>query len=132
MRITKQNIILFLSVLFLSFTNSDCTVNYSGIYTASVDAETDAHIRFYADGVVLVSTSVKNTKDVNTWFNKENIKMVLSGKYKLKGCKLSFKVKGDTGEQSFKGTLIGSSISVTVKDAKTKQSTDRSYKLVEF
>lgn len=119
-------------ILLQGFAQNNCSIKHSGIYTASVDAETDAHIRFYADGVVIVSTSVKNTKDVSTWFNKENIKMILSGKYKQKGCSVSFKVKGDTGEQNFKGTISGNTINATVKDGKTKQSTTREYKLVEL
>ena len=127
--------ILYSSAILLgssSFTggSSDCAIKYNGIYTASVDEETDAHIRFYEDGVVIVSTSVKNIKDVNTWSTKENIDRVLKGKFKVKRCGSKFTVKGDTGEQQFFIRISGSAIQAEIKDIKTKRSTTRIYSFI--
>ena len=108
-----------------------CKLRYDGIYTASVDEETDAHIRFYDDGTVIVSTSVKNIKDVNTWFNKDNIDRVLKGKYKLKSCSVKFKVKGDTGEQQFRIDVFGEKLQAEITDGKTKASTTRTYRFIQ-
>ena len=124
--------ILILGIITLSFNHSgdDCSISTEGIYTASIDTETDGHIRFYSDGIVIVSTSVKNIKDVKTWFHKDNIAMVLKGKYKKKKCNIRFKVKGETGEQSFEGTIMAGSITVIITDAKTKAQTQRVYKAI--
>ncbi len=119
----------FLTQSFL-YSGEDCSISTEGIYTASIDAETDGHIRFYSDGIVIVSTSVKNIKDVKTWFHKDNIAMVLKGKYKKKKCNIRFKVKGETGEQSFEGSIMAGSITVTITDAKTKAQTQRVYKAI--
>jgi hypothetical protein len=124
---------ILLLTCFTSFTGDKCTVKYNGIYTASVDEETDAHIRFYEDGVVIVSTSVKNIKDVSTWFNKENIDRILKGKYKVKGCTLKFKVKGDTGEQVFSGTITGNSLQMEITQGKNgKAYTTRTYTFISL
>ena len=131
----KRNSILF-SLFFFLFLHSafknggNCTVQYNGIYTCSVDDETDAHIRFYDDGTVIASTSIKNIVFVNKWFTKENIDLVLKGTYKIKGCNIKFKAKGDTGEQDFNGTINGNELILEVKDAKTKAKTMRTYKFI--
>ncbi|MEW6470094.1 MAG: hypothetical protein AB1458_14300 [Bacteroidota bacterium] len=124
--------LLLISPLLLSLSPNDtCQVRHNGIYTAPVDNETDAHIRFYPDGIVIVSTSVKNIKDVSTWFNKENSDRILKGKYKLKGCSLKFSVKGDTGSQKFTGTVqADGSLSVQITDGATKAQTSRVYTFV--
>jgi hypothetical protein len=122
----------FTLMMLVSFKGDKCSVQYNGIYTASVDDETDAHIRFYEDGVVIVSTSVKNIKDVNTWFNKENIDRVLKGRYKIKGCTIKFKVKGDTGEQTFSGTISGSTLQMEITQGQTKAFTTRTYTFISL
>lgn len=114
----------------LSPSGPKCSVDYNGIYTASVDKETDAHIRFYPDKTVIVSTSVKNIKDVKTWFTKDNIDRVLSGKYKIKGCRLSFTVKGSTGSQKFSGEIQQGAIIVSITDGETKATTTRTYNFI--
>ena len=125
---------LFASLtLFLCFSftpKNKCTVQYNGIYTANVDTETDAHIRFYSDGTVIVSTSVKNIKDVSIWFNKENSSRILKGKYKIKGCKIKFSVKGETGSQKFSGIINTNSLNMHITDGATKAETDRVYDFV--
>jgi|ERR1051326_622863 hypothetical protein len=121
---------IFPVLLLCSFSGGKCTVQYTGIYTASVDNETDAHIRFYDDGTVLVSTSVKNIKDVSTWFTKENSDRVLKGKYKIKGCSIRFEVKGDTGKQSFSGTISGDDLIMDITNGKSKASTSRTYHFI--
>ena len=122
-------------ILFLLFTYSfiidgTCSVKYNGIYTCSVDAETDAHIRFYDDGTVIASTSIKNIVFVNKWFTKENIDLVLKGTYKIKGCNIKFKTKGENGEQDYNGTINGDDLLLEVKDAKTKAKATRTYKFI--
>lgn len=119
-----------LLICFLLFISQACSLRTDGIYTASIDNETDAHIRFYSDGVVIVSTSVKEIKDVKTWFNKENKDRVLAGKYKNKKGKVRFTVKGDTGEQIFEGVVGCDELRVTITDGKTKASTLRTYKII--
>jgi hypothetical protein len=108
---------------------------FNGIYTFKVDAESSAIIRFYPDKVVLVSTSVNNYADVMTWFNRdpENFSRVLTGKYKSGNeCKLSFKVKGETGEQLYNGIIVSDSlISFQIYNPSTKAKTSRSYKFVK-
>jgi hypothetical protein len=124
---------LLLLTCFTSFRGDTCSVQYNGIYTASVDEETDAHIRFYEDGVVIVSTSVKNIKDVSSWFTKENIDRILKGKYKVKGCTIKFKVKGETGEQVFNGTITGNTLQVEITQGKnSKAFTTRTYTFISL
>ncbi len=125
--------ILFLlvtAISLLSFSSQPCQLKTEGIYTASVDKETDAHIRFYSDGEVIVSTSIKEMKDVKTWFNKDNKDRILTGTYKNKKGKIRFTVKGDTGEQKFEGTIGCDQLTVTITDSKTKASTERTYKFI--
>ncbi|MCC7302907.1 MAG: hypothetical protein IT233_09705 [Bacteroidia bacterium] len=119
-------------LLFLLFApaQSSCPIRTDGIYTAPVDQETDAHIRFYPEGIVIVSTSVKEMKDVKTWFHKENSDRVLKGKYKIKKGKVKFSVKGDTGEQQFSGTIGCDKLEMTITDPLTKASTRRNYVLI--
>jgi hypothetical protein len=107
-----------------------CSVSFEGIYTASIDEETDGHIRFYKDGVVLVSTSVKDIKDVKTWFHKENEDRVLRGKYKLRKCNIRFSVSGETGEQIYSGQVSGDELILTIENGKNKARTTRVYKLI--
>ena len=131
----KRAFFFFSLILFLLFLSAfkrggNCTIQYNGIYTCSVDDETDAHIRFYDDGTVIASTSIKNIVFVNKWFTKENIDLVLKGTYKIKGCNIKFKAKGDTGEQDFNGTISGNDLVLEVKDAKTKAKTTRTYKFI--
>ena len=127
----KLIFILLVSLFQLSLSpKQKCAVNYDGIYTASVDDETDAHIRFYNDGIVIVSTSVKSIKDVSIWFNKENKSRILSGKYKIKGCKIKFDVKGETGSQKFSGTIGTGSLNMHIIDGATKAETNRVYNFV--
>lgn len=121
-------VFIFLFILFSG--SQSCALRTDGIYTASINTETDAHVRFYPEGIVIVSTSVKEFKDVKTWFHKENKDRVLTGKYKIKKGKLKFSVKGDTGEQVFEGTVGCDEIRVTITDPKTKASTLRIYKLI--
>ena len=117
----------------LSYSSKEkCIVQYDGIYTASVDDETDAHIRFYSDGIVIVSTSVKNIKDVGLWFKKENKSRILSGKYKIKNCKIKFNVKGETGAQKFSGIISQNSLKMHITDGATKAETDRVYNFVSL
>jgi hypothetical protein len=125
-------LILFAVTVSLSYTppGISCNVDFNGIYTASVDKETDAHIRFYPDKTVIVSTSVKNIKDVKTWFTRDNIDKVLSGKYKIKGCNLSFTVKGETGSQKFSGQIQQNNLVMTITDGKTKATTSRTYTFI--
>ena len=129
----KLVLIVLASLAHLSFSSKEkCTVQFDGIYTASVDDETDAHIRFYSEGVVIVSTSVKSIKDVSIWFKKENKSRILSGKYKIKGCKIKFSVKGETGSQKFSGTINGTALNMHIIDGATKAETNRTYSFVSL
>ena len=125
----KTFLLLIISLQF-SFISQPCLIKTEGIYTASVNVDTDAHIRFYTDGLVIVSTSVKEFKDVKTWFHKDNVARILKGKYKVKKARIKFSVKGETGEQKFEGTVGCDEITVTITDAKTKASTLRIYKFL--
>jgi hypothetical protein len=110
-------------------------LQYNGIYTFKVDAESSAIIRFYPDRVVLVSTSVNNYADVMTWFNRdpENFSRVLTGKYKIGNeCKISFKVKGETGEQIYNGRIENDTIIyMQIFNPATRAKTTRNYKFVK-
>lgn len=112
----------------------------NGMYVYKIDGEYSAYIRFYTYGLVLVTTSDKPAKEVFTWFNNEpqNQSRVLSGKYKIakKGCKINFKVKGETGEQFFEGLLNGNDqfdvrITNPKQSGKKKASTRRIYSFFE-
>lgn len=109
---------------------AQCELKYDGIYVAPVDNETDAHIKFFPDGKVLVSTSVKNIDEVKTWFTTENEDMILIGKYKKSKCKVSFTVSGNSGGQKFKCTISNNELTTVVTDSKTKNKISRTYKFV--
>ncbi len=119
-------------VLLTSFKGDTCRPEYGGIYVFKIDNENSAVLRFYEDGSVIASTSVNNYKKVITWFHKGNVDMVLSGKYKVKKCKIKFKVKGMTGEQEYKGIISGQSITFDLTDGKSKAVTQRTYTFVKL
>lgn len=102
-------LLFLLTSAFCPGTSNCPALQTDGIYVYKLDAEHSAVIRFYDDKTVLVSTSLNDYKEVMTWFNREpeNFSRVLTGKYKIsKGnCLVSFKVKGESGEQKFFGTL---------------------------
>lgn len=111
-------------------------LNPNGIYVYKLDAENSAVIRFYEDGVVLVSTSVNDYSKVLTWFNRdpENFSRVLTGKYKIsKGsCTIRFNVKGETGEQKYSGTIQDDkTVQLHIFNPKDKTSADRTYTFVK-
>jgi len=121
---------IYITLLFsvLSFKNvENCTVQYKGIYAFKIDEEHSAVLRFYEDGTVLASSSINDYFDVFTWFHKENKTRVLSGKYKIKKCTISFDVSGETGKQSYEGVIEGTTIKINLTDKATKKSTTRSY-----
>ncbi|CAN5766658.1 hypothetical protein BH11BAC7_BH11BAC7_13680 [soil metagenome] len=111
-------------------------VEYDGIYVYKLDEESSAVIRFYEDGVVIVSTSVNDYSKVMTWFNrdKENFSRILSGKCKKgkRDASIRFNVKGETGEQKFTGHILyDKTLELHVVNANDKTSTDRIYKFVK-
>ena len=105
----------------------NCTVKYNGIYAYRIDNENSAVLRFYEDGTVLASSSVNDYFDVFSWFHKDNKDMVLTGTWKIKKCGIKFEVKGMTGEQKYEGTISDDSITVELKDGKSKKSVTRTY-----
>ena len=111
----------------LAFKADTCRLNYNGIYAVKLDNENSAVLRFYEDGTVLASTSVNDYMDVMSWFNKDNKDMVLKGSYKLKGCEVKFKVSGMTGEQSYDGTIEGSTINFELSNKDSKKGVKRTY-----
>lgn len=118
------------------FKGNNCpAISCDGIYVYKLDAESSAVIRFYPDGIVLVSTSVNDYSKVLTWFNRdpENYSRVLTGKYKVSGsCAVKFNVKGETGEQRYSGTIQDSkTLQLHVFNPKEKTSTDRAYSFVK-
>lgn len=128
--------ILLIAVFVLSIATSFVAyrpnVEFDGIYVYKLDAENSAVIRFYEDGVVLVSTSINDYSKVMTWFNRdeENFSRVLSGKYKKgkRDASIRFNVKGETGEQKFSGHIIhDKTLELHVFNPKDKTSTDRIY-----
>src|ERR1700741_5688092 len=100
-------VLLLIASTGFSFIAYRPNVEFNGIYVYKIDEESSAVIRFYEDGLVLVSTSVNDYSKVMTWFNrdKENLFRVLSGKYKKgkRDASIRFNVKGETGEQQFSG-----------------------------
>ncbi|HVA97405.1 MAG TPA: hypothetical protein VNG53_00805 [Bacteroidia bacterium] len=132
-----KKLILFSSAILIclstmSFKQSDdtCKINCNGIYAFKIDAKTSAILRFFDDGTVLASSSINDYTDVNTWFTKDNTKMVLSGKYKVKKCSFKFKVKGETGSQKYVGTIQENQLTVTVEDLNNKTFTTRIYSFI--
>ncbi len=112
------------------------TVQYDGIYVFKLDKENSAVIRFYEDGVVIVSTSINDYSKVMTWFNrdKENFSRVLTGKYKMgkRNASIRFHVKGETGEQKYSGFITAEkTLELHVFNPKDQTSTDRIYSFVK-
>lgn len=125
----KIAVFMVLSVLLaFAFRSAECEVKYNGIYAVKLNEEHSAVLRFYEDGTVLASTSVNDYFDVMTWFKKENKDRVLTGKYKIKKCAITFEVEGETGKQSYKGTISGDTIQFELEDKTSKKSTTRVYK----
>jgi hypothetical protein len=117
MKTTKTLLsILLLTIISFSFTQDNCTVKYNGIYAFKLNEEYSAVLRFYEDGTVLASSSVNDYMDVFSWFHKENKNMVLTGKYKIKKCKITFDVSGNTGEQKYEGEINGDKIEFELID----------------
>ncbi|MEO6882602.1 MAG: hypothetical protein ABI199_01110 [Bacteroidia bacterium] len=123
-------VLLMLANGFAKTSDTTCSVNCNGIYAFKIDANNSAILRFYDDGTVLASSSVNNYTNVLTWFTKDNQKMVLSGKYKIKKCAFKFKVKGETGSQKYEGTLQDNQLTLTVEDLKTKTFATRVYSFI--
>jgi hypothetical protein len=135
-RLRLFNFTLLLTVV-LAFKGDKCPVlQFDGIYTYKIDTESSAVIRFYADNVVLVSTSVNDYKQVMTWFNRdpENFSRILTGKYKRssQNCSVKFTVKGETGEQRYEGQIVNDSLlDLNIFNPATKTKTKRLYKFVK-
>lgn len=134
----KLSPIIFLILAFsgMSLKAYYPTVQFDGIYVYKIDAESSAVIRFYDDGVVLVSSSVNDYSKVMTWFNrdKENFSRVLTGKYKTgkKNGSIRFNVKGETGEQKYSGFILADkTIQLHVFNPKEQTSTDRIYTFIK-
>lgn len=129
-------IILSVALLGLSLKVYYMNVQFDGIYVYKIDSESSAVIRFYDDGVVLVSSSVNDYSKVMTWFNrdKENFSRVLTGKYKTgkKDGSIRFNVKGETGEQKYSGFILADkTIQLHVFNPKDKTGADRIYTFVK-
>jgi hypothetical protein len=127
--VLSLSICILLSFSFSAKQNKStaCSVSYNGIYAMKLDNENSAVIRFYDDGTVLASTSVNDYMDVFTWFHKDNKDLVLKGKYKISKCVLKFEVSGMTGEQEYKGTISGDTITMKLTDKESKKTTNRVY-----
>lgn len=135
----KKVILLLLAAITISsgfaFLAYRPNVEFDGIYVYKLDEENSAVIRFYEDGVVIVSTSVNDYSKVMTWFNrdKENFSRILSGKYKKgkRDASIRFNVKGETGEQKFSGHILhDKTLELHVVNANDKTATDRIYTFV--
>lgn len=128
----KQLFVLPLLLILLAFKGDACKPLSDGIYVYKLDSEHSAVIRFYDDKTVLVSTSVNNYADVMSWLNRdpENFSRVLTGKYKMSGCAIRFKVKGETGYEKFEGTVSGNTISMHIVNP-NGTATDREYAFVK-
>lgn len=134
----KQLLLLLLigAISGISFVKTNLfTLQFDGIYVFKVDSESSAVIRFYEDGVVIVSSSTNDYSKVMTWFNrdKENFSRVLTGKYKKnnKGA-IRFNVKGETGEQKYSGKILNDkTIQLHIFNPKDKSSADRLYSFVK-
>ncbi|TND00636.1 MAG: hypothetical protein FD123_4341 [Bacteroidetes bacterium] len=136
----RNTVLVLFALLLVSFKAPECPfLEMGGIYVYKIDAEYSAMIRFYNDGLVLVTTSDKPYKEVLDWFNNqpENLSRVLSGKYKVskKNCTVSFKVKGESGKQEFSGTIGKNSLDMTItnpaQNGQKKTSTRRTYTFVK-
>lgn len=135
----KRSIIFLLLVSLSGFSFLKAyrpNVQYDGIYAYKIDSENSAVIRFYEDGVVLVSTSINDYSKVMTWFNrdKENFSRVLTGKYKMgkRNASIRFHVKGETGEQKYSGFITADkTLELHVFNPKDQTSTDRVYTFVK-
>ena len=111
-------------------------VEYDGIYVYKIDSENSAVIRFYEDGVVIVSSSINDYTKVLTWFNrdKENFSRVLTGKYKTekRDASIRFHVKGETGEQKYSGFITGEkTLELHILNPKDQTTTDRVYSFIK-
>jgi hypothetical protein len=130
---------LFLFFILCSFFSKDNNCGgliFDGIYVYPIDKETSGIIRFYEDKVVLVSTSVNDYSKVMTWFNRdpENFSRVLTGKYKItkSDCSIRFKVKGETGQQNFSGTIVdANTLQLHIVNPADGSATDRKYTFVK-
>ncbi len=125
-------LLIFGALSSLSFLAYRPKVEFDGIYNYKLDKENSAVIRFYEDGVVIVSTSVNDFSKVMTWFNrdKENFSRVLSGKYKKgkRDASIRFNVKGETGEQRYTGHILADkTLELHIFNPGDKTNTDRIY-----
>ncbi|GAB4143654.1 MAG: hypothetical protein Fur0041_18740 [Bacteroidia bacterium] len=110
----------------------------NGIFVYKIDQESSAVIRFYPDGIVLVSTSINDYSKVLTWFNRdpENESRVLKGKYFVKpgkpSCSIRFNVEGETGKQKYKGVIIdNSTLQLSIYNPGDHTSAQRTYKFIK-
>jgi hypothetical protein len=125
--ILLPSVFIALFLMLASFNEDSCKLKFNGIYAFKLDNEHSAVLRFYEDGTVLSSVSVNDYMDVFSWFNKENKDMVLSGKYRVKKCNVSFNVKGMTGEIEYSGTVSNNDIQLKMTDQESKKSGSRTY-----
>ena len=73
------------AIIFILFSieaaNSYCQpIKYNGVYESRIDDVYSTYIRFYADGIVLkTTTESKSIEVIRKWFNYENLKELQSG-----------------------------------------------------
>ena len=99
---TKMRTIIF--ILFsIGTANSYCQpIKYNGVYESKIDDVYSTYIRFYADGIILkTTTESKSIEVIRKWFNYENLKELQSGFFITDKNEFTISTFGPNLEQNF-------------------------------
>ncbi len=98
---------------FNSFSQDSCNVNSKGVYSAQINEETSAYLRFFgADSVITTTSDMPKNISVEHII-KEYKEYVMQGTYVIKGCFIRMKVGGLMGKAKLEGYILDGSIGLS-------------------
>ena len=132
----KFSLALLICSAFLSMSFSpapqSCLIFYNGVYKADYEDEYAVYLRFFEDGTVLHTASVKDESQAFKYLTLENKKNILSGKYSEGNCNIKAKVEGASGKVSFYGKIEGETMFITLKNPANGKALEKTFEYYEM
>jgi hypothetical protein len=107
-------------------TPRDVPLRFDGLYQGPAVGTTRLVMRFYADGLVLVSGGGSAVPPATTmaWLAREGTRPFAHGRFVASGSSIRFETRSMGGNASFEGTVEEGKLSLKRRDAKTGERTE--------
>ena len=132
----KYILALIISSAFISMSFSpipaSCKIFHKGVYKADYEDDYAVYLRFYKDGTVLHTTSVKDESQAFKYLSLDNKDNILSGKFSEGNCNIKGKVKGAAGKVNFYGTIEGETMFITMKNPANGKTIEKTFEYYEM